>query len=153
MASTQRTRVAVSAVLCYSVVRYLSGLYLLWIPRARESGVFTNIVWNCMFACCVCFCLPLCVNVVHLYCPLRPLFSLPPPSPSLISGGRPTWSHPVCLYYCLPLYRQFTMYTAETAFGTLVTCCGLYFFQFDKSLSADMHWVVGRAILCPCQSW
>ena len=42
---------------------------------------------------------------VHgLYCPLRPLLSLPPPSLSLISGGRPTWSHPVCRYYCLPLY-------------------------------------------------
>ena len=35
------------------------------------------------------------------------------------------------------------MYTTETAFGTLATCCGLYFFQFDKSLSADMHWVFG----------
>ena len=77
--------------------------YRKWIPRARESGVFTNKVWNCMFACCVCFCLPLRVNTVRLYCPLRPLFSLPLPSLSL-SGGRPTWSHTVCLYYCLPLY-------------------------------------------------
>ena len=40
--------------------------------------------------------------------------------------------------------RQFTMYTTETAFDTLITCrCGLYFFQFDKSLSADMQWVFG----------
>ena len=54
--------------------------YRKWIPRARESGVFTNNVWNCMFACCVCFCLPLRVNTVRLYCPLRPLFSLPLPS-------------------------------------------------------------------------
>ena len=74
MASTQRTRVPVSAVLWYSVVRYLCGLYLLWIPQARESGVFTNIVWNCMFACRVCFCLPLCVNAVRLDCPPRPPF-------------------------------------------------------------------------------
>ena len=35
------------------------------------------------------------------------------------------------------------MYTTETTFGTLITCCGLYFFQFDKSLSADIHWVFG----------
>ena len=32
--------------------------YRKWIPRAQESGVFTNNVWNCMFAFCVCFCLP-----------------------------------------------------------------------------------------------
>ena len=43
-----------------------------------------------------------------------------------------------CLCTC-----QFTMHTTETAFGTLTTCCGLYFSQFDKSLSADMHCVFG----------
>ena len=145
MASTQRTRVAVSAVLCYSAVRYLSGLDLLWILRARESGIFTNIVWNCMFACCVCFCLPLCVNAVHLYCPLRLLFSLPPPSPLLISGGRPTWSHPVCLYYCLPLYRQFTTCTLlklHLALSLLVVACTFSSLTSHCRLTC-IGWLVG----------
>ena len=35
---SQRMRVAVSAVLCYSVVRYLCGLYLLWIVTLTQMA-------------------------------------------------------------------------------------------------------------------
>ena len=54
---------------------------------------------------------------------------------SLVVGPRgPTRCVVTIVYLCT---CQFTMYTTETAFGTLTTCCCLYFFQFDKSLSAD----------------
>ena len=73
-------------------------------------------------------------------------FLSPPPPPlrsrsSLVVGPRgPTRCVVTIAYLCT---CQFTMYTTETAFGTLTTCCSLYFFHFDKSLSADMHWVFG----------
>ena len=59
MASTQRTRVAVRAVLCYSVVRYLCGLYLLRIPRARERAEISPITYGtvCLHVAFVFVCL------------------------------------------------------------------------------------------------
>ena len=64
-----------------------------------------------------------------------------PSSASFLSSSPFALAHLWCIVYLCTC--QFTMYTTETAFGTLTTCCCLYFFQFDKSLSADMHWVFG----------
>ena len=149
MASTQRARVAVSAVLCYSVVRYLCvDCTFLWtIPsldspgtRERSSHQYSMKLYVCMLhlflSASLCEC---CAFVL----PSSASFF----SPSPFALAHLWWSAHVgtrcvvtvvCLCTC-----QFTMYTTETAFGTLTTCCGLYFFQFDKSLSADMHWVFG----------
>ena len=125
MASTQRARVAVSAVLCYSVVGYLCGLYLLWIPRARESGVLTTIVWNCMFACCIFVCLPLCECCTFV---LPSSASFLPPSPFAVAHL--WWSAhvvPPCvsllLFASVPVSSRCTLLKLHLALSLLVVAC------------------------------
>ena len=144
MASTQRARVAVSAV------RYLCvDCTFLWtVPslnspgtRERSSHQYSMKLYVCMlhlflFAslceCCA-FVLPSSASflssspfaLAHLWWSAHVV----PPGVSLL------------LFTSVPVSSRCTL--TETAFGTLTTSCCLYFFQFDKSLSADMHWVFG----------
>ena len=85
---------------------------------------------------CECCSFTVCTALFGLFC----LSLLLRSRSSLVVGLRgPTRCVVTIVCLCT---RQFTMYTTETAFDTFITCrCGLYFFQFDKSLSADMQWV------------
>ena len=155
MASAQRTRVAVSAVLCYSVVRYLCGLYLRRIPRARESRDFTNNVWNCMFACRVCFCLPLCVNAV------RSRFVLPSSasflSPSSFALAHLCWSAHVVppgvsllLFASVPVSSRCTLLKLHLTLSFLgIVACTFSSLTSHCRLTCNECFV---HYICPCQS-
>ena len=80
-----------------------------------------------MFACCICFRLPPCVNAVRLYYPLRPLFSLLPPLLSLIDLW---WSAHVVppgvsllLFASVPVSSRCTLLKLHLALSLLVVAC------------------------------
>ena len=157
MASTQRARVAVSAVLCYSVVRYLCvDCTFLWtVPSLdspgtieRSSHQYSMKLYVCMlhlflFAslceCCA-FVLPSSASflspspfaLAHLWWSAHVV----PPSVSLL------------LFASVPVSSRCTLLKLHLALSLLVAC------TFSSLTSHCRLMCIGcLSILCPCRSW
>ena len=144
MASTQTARVAVSSVLCYSVVRYLCvDCTFLWtVPsldspgtRERSSHQYSMKLYVCMlhlflFASLCEFC--------AFVLPSSASFLSPP-----FALGHLWWSAHVgppgvslLLFASVPVSSRCTLLKLHLALSLLVVACTF-------SMSADMHWVFG----------
>jgi len=91
-----------------------------------------------MFACCVCFCLPLRVNTVRLYCPLWPLFLSPSPFALALWWSAHVVPHGVslllfasvpvssrCVLLLLKLHFALSLLVAACTFPSLTSHCQL----------------------------